>query len=241
MEIKLRKLVGYKLAIVLYVVSTILGRIIFNDVNLRYVIERQDLVRLIFTDIIPALIAVQAAYATGKRAADGTKKDMFICGIWLLAYGLSSIIFRVIDYGIGNGLFSDASLCYVIVTIIGINSLMIFWPKEKIKILFFIFIKNFGPIMVLVISLVMNVILGMYVAELNGEVSTLNNNIIELEDEANDLADRLGFRRMESVFITAHGKKYHRAICDYLNDDDVRIDVAEARQLGYEPCSVCNP
>lgn len=44
----------------------------------------------------------------------------------------------------------------------------------------------------------------------------------------------------EQVYITASGRKYHRAGCKYLSDSAKLISLAEARK-SYEPCSRCKP
>lgn len=44
-----------------------------------------------------------------------------------------------------------------------------------------------------------------------------------------------------TVYITEHGKKYHKTTCRYLTDSKIAIDIYEAIAEGYEPCSVCKP
>jgi endonuclease YncB( thermonuclease family) len=43
------------------------------------------------------------------------------------------------------------------------------------------------------------------------------------------------------VYITASGKKYHRAECRHLRKSCIPMDLNEARVRGYEPCSQCKP
>jgi len=43
------------------------------------------------------------------------------------------------------------------------------------------------------------------------------------------------------VYITNTGSKYHRDGCRYLSKSKIKITLTEAKQRGYEPCSVCNP
>ncbi|MGN1195560.1 MAG: hypothetical protein ACI4SB_08755 [Acutalibacteraceae bacterium] len=43
------------------------------------------------------------------------------------------------------------------------------------------------------------------------------------------------------VYITATGKKYHRAGCASLSKSKIEIDRSEAISKGYEPCKRCNP
>lgn len=43
------------------------------------------------------------------------------------------------------------------------------------------------------------------------------------------------------VHVTESGSKYHRAGCQYLNDSDREITLAETRNQGLEPCKKCNP
>jgi hypothetical protein len=44
-----------------------------------------------------------------------------------------------------------------------------------------------------------------------------------------------------TVHITRTGKKYHMAGCRYLSHSDIPIDLKKAKEMGYTPCSVCNP
>lgn len=44
-----------------------------------------------------------------------------------------------------------------------------------------------------------------------------------------------------SVFVTDTGTKYHRDGCQYLNMSKHQIELQEAINKGYSPCSVCNP
>ena len=43
------------------------------------------------------------------------------------------------------------------------------------------------------------------------------------------------------VFITNTGKKYHIEDCRYLGKSSIEIEIEEAKEQGYEPCSVCKP
>ena len=43
------------------------------------------------------------------------------------------------------------------------------------------------------------------------------------------------------VHITKTGEKYHREGCQYLKKSDILITLDEAKRMGYEPCSKCNP
>ncbi|MBM4070790.1 MAG: nuclease [Planctomycetes bacterium] len=45
---------------------------------------------------------------------------------------------------------------------------------------------------------------------------------------------------LDTVYITASGKKYHRASCKYVAKSKMPISLKEA-QAKYEPCSVCKP
>lgn len=45
----------------------------------------------------------------------------------------------------------------------------------------------------------------------------------------------------EYVYVTASGKKYHKADCKYLRSSSSRLTRSEAEEQGYTPCSVCNP
>ncbi len=43
------------------------------------------------------------------------------------------------------------------------------------------------------------------------------------------------------VYITTYGKKYHVGTCRYLKKSKHPIDLEQAVERGYTPCSVCNP
>jgi competence protein ComEC len=43
------------------------------------------------------------------------------------------------------------------------------------------------------------------------------------------------------VYITNKGTKYHRDECSYLNDSKSMLNLEDAKQRGYTPCSKCNP
>lgn len=43
------------------------------------------------------------------------------------------------------------------------------------------------------------------------------------------------------VYITATGKKYHRAGCRTLKKSDTEVTLDEAKSMGLSPCGICNP
>jgi len=43
------------------------------------------------------------------------------------------------------------------------------------------------------------------------------------------------------VYITKTGSKYHRDGCRYLRSSKISVSLAEAKEAGYNPCSVCDP
>jgi endonuclease YncB( thermonuclease family) len=43
------------------------------------------------------------------------------------------------------------------------------------------------------------------------------------------------------VYVTPHGRKYHRADCQYVRNGAKALSLAEAQALGYTPCSRCKP
>jgi competence protein ComEC len=45
----------------------------------------------------------------------------------------------------------------------------------------------------------------------------------------------------QNVYITESGTKYHRKDCSFLNKSKIAIDLEDAKEQGYEPCSKCNP
>jgi hypothetical protein len=46
---------------------------------------------------------------------------------------------------------------------------------------------------------------------------------------------------VQTVYITATGKKYHTSKCRYLQYSHVAIALPQANERGYTACSVCNP
>jgi micrococcal nuclease len=63
-------------------------------------------------------------------------------------------------------------------------------------------------------------------------------------------AGQAGERRSESqpaptgddvVYVTASGKKYHRATCQHARTNASPITLKDAKARGYEPCSRCKP
>ena len=45
----------------------------------------------------------------------------------------------------------------------------------------------------------------------------------------------------QTVYITKSGKKYHSTGCSYLKSSATPIDLQNAVNKGYTPCSRCNP
>jgi hypothetical protein len=45
----------------------------------------------------------------------------------------------------------------------------------------------------------------------------------------------------QTVYITKSGTKYHTEGCRYLSSSKYSIELTEAIQKGYGPCSVCRP
>ncbi len=43
------------------------------------------------------------------------------------------------------------------------------------------------------------------------------------------------------VYVTNSGKKYHKQGCSYLKSSKIQIELEEAVNGGYEPCSICKP
>jgi len=43
------------------------------------------------------------------------------------------------------------------------------------------------------------------------------------------------------VYITESGTKYHSGDCPHLAKSKIPITLEQAKEQGYEPCSVCNP
>jgi len=45
----------------------------------------------------------------------------------------------------------------------------------------------------------------------------------------------------QTVYITKSGTKYHKSDCRYLSQSKIAVDLKEAVDRGYTPCSVCRP
>ena len=45
--------------------------------------------------------------------------------------------------------------------------------------------------------------------------------------------------KIDTVYITASGKSYHRKGCQYYSDQSVALTVEEAKNLGYRACTKC--
>jgi hypothetical protein len=45
----------------------------------------------------------------------------------------------------------------------------------------------------------------------------------------------------QTVYITKSGMKYHTSGCRYLSQSKIAIDLSDAVNQGYSPCSVCGP
>lgn len=43
------------------------------------------------------------------------------------------------------------------------------------------------------------------------------------------------------VYVTKHGKKYHRESCSYLRQSKIKIRLSEAKRRNYTACSRCKP
>jgi hypothetical protein len=47
--------------------------------------------------------------------------------------------------------------------------------------------------------------------------------------------------KAQAVYKTPSGKKYHLATCRMVKNVSEKITLFEARELGLEPCKICNP
>lgn len=55
------------------------------------------------------------------------------------------------------------------------------------------------------------------------------------------IAGIFSFLTAQTVYITKSGKKYHTESCSYLSKSKIAIDLKEAIEKGYSPCSKCKP
>lgn len=58
------------------------------------------------------------------------------------------------------------------------------------------------------------------------------------EDESDDYSPS---KSGTIVYVTRTGSKYHRGSCNYLSSSKIEIDLDDAKDDGYSPCSKCNP
>jgi len=77
-----------------------------------------------------------------------------------------------------------------------------------------------------------------------GEKSSVKDEIVINETVLNETEEVI--KPVESieeimVYVTKTGQKYHTVDCSYLKKTPDEIDLAEALERGYEPCSRCNP
>jgi len=49
------------------------------------------------------------------------------------------------------------------------------------------------------------------------------------------------FALAQTVYITQSGKKYHTSNCSYLSSSKISIELSEAKEKGFTPCSRCKP
>ena len=49
------------------------------------------------------------------------------------------------------------------------------------------------------------------------------------------------FAEAQTVFKTPSGQKYHLATCRMVKNVSQEITVREAKELGLQPCKICNP
>ena len=47
--------------------------------------------------------------------------------------------------------------------------------------------------------------------------------------------------RSQSVYKTPSGQKYHLATCHMVKNVSEKLTIAEAREMGLEPCKICKP
>lgn len=53
--------------------------------------------------------------------------------------------------------------------------------------------------------------------------------------------EQTGEKKEITVYVTATGEKYHKDGCRYLKKSKIPMSLSEAKESGYEPCSVCKP
>ena len=51
----------------------------------------------------------------------------------------------------------------------------------------------------------------------------------------------IGNTLAQTVYVTKSGKKYHIENCRYVNQNSHSLELSEAAEKGYTPCSVCKP
>lgn len=77
---------------------------------------------------------------------------------------------------------------------------------------------------------------------LKGDVEYQRNFRNDAEEENKELKEQLDFWSRNAVIITQNGERYHTYGCQYIEGKDFIIyDVESARNMGYSPCSICDP
>lgn len=68
--------------------------------------------------------------------------------------------------------------------------------------------------------------------------SSVQKNTDNLSDNEEKPSDK---KSEKYVYVTEKGTKYHKKGCQYVKDNSKAILMEEAKEEGYEPCSVCKP
>ena len=69
----------------------------------------------------------------------------------------------------------------------------------------------------------------------NNDIETPNTTlVIATEEDTPGIGNTI-------VYVTKYGKKYHKIDCQYLYSSCIEIELADAIERGYTPCSKCNP
>ena len=116
------------------------------------------------------------------------------------------------------------------------NSGTIKQPRIKFKNIFPIMISIITICVILLVILDANenfIFKGDYIEPQNSQSTPLTPN--DYYPSTND--DNNNY----TVYITEHGKKYHKTTCRYLTDSKIAIDIYEAIAEDYKPCSICKP
>ena len=87
----------------------------------------------------------------------------------------------------------------------------------------------------LLVVLLIGILIGYQIKDSRGN----EKNYAITETVPQSSVDSTPTKQGRTVYITASGKKYHKAGCSYLKQSKIAITLQQAKEQGYTPCSRC--